>query len=381
MVATKIEEQVLNLFINNIPQFVFWKDRNSVYLGCNNNFVRTAGFTSKEEIIGKTDYDMPWSTEEADFFRKIDQEVMNSAKPQLNFEERQTLSNGDKRWLSTSKMPLFDESNVVIGIIGWYIDITDYKLMEIQIDEKNKALLEYNLQLEKSKEALELANYDLEKFTYAASHDLKTPIRTIVSFAQLLRRKMSKNLDEVSTEYIDFIINSGQRMNNLVKDILTYARTGSQELICQETILSELVSTKVDDLKQVIQSKSAKINIDLPKDPINCYPHLIGIVFYNMINNAIKFNESETPTVDCYYTESSEDWLFSIRDNGIGIDLSSIDKVFEPFQRLVKDEYEGSGIGLSICKRVINLHKGKIWIENNPTGGTIFNFSISKHLQ
>jgi len=375
-----MERQALNLFVNNIPQFVFWKDRYSVYIGCNDNFARYAGFDNREEVVGKTDYDMPWSKEEADFFIKIDKEVMSDAKSQLDFEERQTLKNGDKRWLKTSKVPLFDENKVVIGIIGWYIDITEYKMMEIEIDEKNKALLEYNLQLEKSKKALELANYDLEKFTYAASHDLKTPIRTIVSFAQLLKKHQSKNFNKESAEYIDFIINSGHRMDNLVKDILTYARTGARELISKEVIISECVSAKLSDLKQVIKSKSVKVNLDLPDTAIKCYPHLVGMVFYNLISNAIKFNESETPIVNCTYTESSDYWIFSVSDNGIGIEPTYAKKVFEPFERLMKNGYEGSGLGLSICKRVVNIHKGKIYVENNPSGGTIFNFSISKHI-
>jgi len=371
-------QQVLNLFVNNIPQFVFWKDVNCIYLGCNNNFAHYAGFNSSEEVVGKTDYDMPWSREEADFFQKIDREVMNSGKPQLNFEEPQTIENGETRWLSTSKMPLFDDNKVVIGILGWYIDITDYKMMEIKIDEKNKALLEYNLQLERSKEALELANYDLEQFTYAASHDLKTPIRTITSFAQLLKKQQGET-NQKSAEYIDFIVESGLRMNTLVEDILAYAKTGSQKLVGQEANISELVSAKLRDLEQVIHAKSAKIKLDLPSTPIKCYPHLIGMVFYNLINNALKFNESEIPTVHCTYSECSQYWKFSVSDNGIGIAPDTAQKAFEPFKRLVGRQYEGSGLGLSICKRVVNIHKGKIWIENNANGGTTFKFSISKH--
>ncbi len=375
-----MEEQLLNLFINNIPQFVFWKDRKSVYLGCNNNFANYAGFNSPKEVVGKTDYDMPWSREEADFFRKIDREVMNSGKPQLNFEEPQTLKDGSKRWLSTSKVPLFDGNKNVIGILGWYIDITDYKMMEIQIDEKNKALLEYSLQLEKSKNELMIANYDLEKFTYAVSHDLKTPIRTIVSFAQLIKHSQKNNPEPNILEYVDFIINSGKRMNVLVKDILTYARLGAERLSPQKTIISNIVSEKLLDLEDLISTKSAKVILDLPKKPIHCFADLIGIVFYNLINNALKFNESKQPKVVCTYSETALYWNFSVCDNGIGIDPIYHQQIFEPFKRLEARSYEGSGVGLSICKRVVNIHKGEIWIENNPSGGTNFKFTISKNI-
>ena len=166
-----MEKQILELFINNVSQFVFWKDLNCVYLGSNENFAKSAGFDSPDQLIGKTDYDLPWSKEEADFFRETDLKVMSSKKPQLNFEEPMTLKDGSTRWLSTSKTPLL-ENNEVIGILGWYNDITPYKQMEIEIDEKNKTLLGHSFQLEKSKKALEVANYDLEKFTYAVSLSL-----------------------------------------------------------------------------------------------------------------------------------------------------------------------------------------------------------------
>ncbi len=375
-----MEEQILNLFINNISQFVFWKDRNSNYLGCNNNFAHSAGYKTPEDLIGKTDYDMPWSKEEADFFRKIDKEVMDSGKPQLNFEEPQTLIDGSKRWLSTSKIPLFDDKRNVIGILGWYIDITNYKLMEFQIDKNNKTLLDYNLQLEKSKKALEIANYDLEKFTYAVSHDLKTPIRSIVSFAQLIKSNQRKNLDKNVVEYTDYIINSGHRMNTLVEDILNYARTGTSDLSPEKIRIENLLSKKLLDLDQLILSKSAEVKLDLHDDLIFCYPNLIGIVFYNLIHNGIKFNTDKKPLVICKSYESKTDWTFSISDNGIGIDPIYSKKIFEPFKRLAGANFEGSGIGLSICKRIVNIHNGDIWIENNSSSGSTFKFSISKNI-
>jgi chemotaxis family two-component system sensor kinase Cph1 len=120
--------------------------------------------------------------------------------------------------------------------------------------------------------------------------------------------------------------------------------------------------------------------LNLPSTAINCYSHLIGLVFYNLINNAIKFNKSDVPKICCNYTESLDYWTFTVSDNGIGIEPEYVDTIFEPFKRLVGSDYEGSGLGLSICKRVANIHKGKIWIENNPKGGTIFYFSILKHI-
>ena len=375
------EEQILRLFVNNIPQFLFWKDKDCVYLGCNENFATSAGFSTPEEVIGKTDYDFPWSKEEADFFRKIDKEVMNSGKVQLNFEESQTLKDGSKKWLSTSKIPIFD-NNKVVGILGWYIDISHYKLMQGQLDEKNKVLLEYNQQLKKSKKALEVVNSDLEKFSYAISHDLKAPLRTIISFTQILEKRLADKPKEDIKEMLDFIINAGTRMNSLIEDTLFYGRIGSSNLSPSAVNISELIRPKLKDLKQLISSKSATINLDLPESAITCYPQLLGMIFYNLISNGIKFNESAIPTINCTYTELEDHWLFKVSDNGIGIKPEFSKRVFAPFKRLVGANYEGTGLGLSICKRIANIHKGKIWVEETSynSKGTTFNFTVSKHI-
>jgi PAS domain S-box-containing protein len=239
-----MQKQALNIFTDNIAQFIFWKDRDSVYLGCNNNFANSAGLTNKEEIIGKTDYDLPWSKEESDFFRKIDKEVIDAGKPQLDFEEQQTLANGETRWLQTSKVPMLDKDGNVIGLIGWYLDITEHKKMQIKIDENNKALLDYNERLKTANKELEIVNLDLEKFTYAASHDLKTPIRIMMSFVQLLKRFEKDNLKKESLELIDYIINAANRMHLLVGDILTYAKTGVKETKASPVNIMEIVSQK-----------------------------------------------------------------------------------------------------------------------------------------
>jgi len=213
-IDSKIE--ILEKFISHIPQYVFWKDLDSVFKGCNENFAKHAELKNPKEIIGKTDYDMPWSKEESDFYRKIDKVVMSSGDAQLNFEEQITLKDGSTLWLSTSKVPLFDEQNKVIGILCWYIDITPYKSMQLSIDEKDNSLLDYSIQIKKSNKALEQANKDMELFTYAVSHDLKSPIRAIVSFSDLILKSKTENLDNKTLEKLKFIRDSGRNMDKLV---------------------------------------------------------------------------------------------------------------------------------------------------------------------
>lgn len=374
-----MEKYVLSEFINNIPEVLWWKDLNSVFVGCNNGFVKMLGLDNPSQVIGKTDYDF-FPKEEADFFQKIDQEIVASGKKQLNFEEVITMPDKGQRWLSTSKVPLYDDENNLIGTAGWFNDITAIKEMQIQIDEKSKDLLDYSARLEKSNRELELANIDLENFTYAVSHDLKGPILTIKSFSDLIKQKSADKLDPKTSKYVDFIHESAIRMESLIRDILSYGMTGTQQLVSESVELQTLINGKLLDLNQLIESKSAVVNLNLPKEKVNCYPNLIGLLFYNLINNGIKFNQSEIPTVNCGFQETEDKIIFKVEDNGIGIKAENAQKIFEPFKRMVGQEFEGSGIGLSICKKVAMLHRGKIWLDKSEAGATSFKFSIPKKL-
>jgi len=377
---SNIEKNILFQFIESIPQYVWWKDVNSIFLGCNVKLANYVGLKNPKEIIGKSDFDIFSKKEDAEFVRKIDQQIITSGQPQLNYEVALTLPDIGKRWLSTSKIPMYDKNNIVIGTIGWFSDITEFKEMQIQIDEKNKALFNYSLQLRNTNRELELANIDLEKFTFAASHDLKSPIRTMKVFAQLLKKNESQLRDK-SLEYIDFICQSSDRMATLIDDILSYAQTGIKDMIPEYIDLHEIVSDKLIGLKSMIESKSAVVNLDLPSTNVKAYSKLISLVFYNLINNGIKFNNSSTPIINCSCLEKENNWVFSIEDNGIGINAKYQQEIFLPFTRLVTMEIEGSGIGLSICKRIVTLHEGEIWVQESTSGRTVISFSIAKDLK
>lgn len=381
MKVINIEKNLLFQFINNITKFVWWKDKDSIFIGCNEKLAYYIGLNSADEIIGKSDYDIFDTKEDAESVIKIDQEIMASGKPQLNFEEYLTMGNLGKRWLSTSKIPLYGDEGEIIGTIGWFKDITEFKELEFQINEKNKALFEYNIELKIANQHLELVNSDLEKFTYAASHDLKGPVRTTKCFAELLKKNEGINLDKKALEYVDIICEATNRMKNLIEDILAYAQAGSSELIAESTDINEIISDKMIDLQPSYGEHSVDINLNLPKEKIKVYPQLIGLVFYNLLSNGIKFNDSPMPKIDCSYTEDDNFWTFSIQDNGIGIDQKYAEDIFKPFKRLVHQGIEGSGIGLSICNRIVTLHKGKIWLEQSMIGSTTFKFTISKHLK
>ena len=373
------QEELLQLIIDNIPQFMFWKDRDSVYLGCNMNFAKSAGLNRPSEIIGKTDYDLPWSKEESDFYRSIDKKVMDSGIPEINFEEPQTTTKGKVIWLRTSKIPFRNIEGDVIGILGTYEDITVKKELELKIIKTAESLKYTNESLNNVNSKLERANIDLEQFAYAASHDLQEPLRMIGSYTSLLNRKYSDKIDENGKDYMNFVVEGVERMSKLIRGILSYSKLGKVEEKFEMVDLSFLVEEKLKDLTRVIHESNAHVDVNLPSKPVYCQPDQIGILFYNLIYNGIKFNESEKPIVEINFEEKKEEWLFSINDNGIGVEKEFFETIFKAFKRLnTRQEYSGSGIGLSICKRIVTLHKGNIWVESNPGSGTTFYFNIKK---
>jgi len=292
------------------------------------------GLGEKSDLVGLSDYDL-WAKADADAIVERDRQIMLSGESQLNFEEVLTSQNGEKKWLSTSKVPLYNEFKEIVGTVGLFHDVTAYKEMEIELDDKAKSLVTYISQVEKANRDLKLTNIDLETFTYAASHDLKGPLITIKSFASLLKEKEGGNIDSSSMQILDMIIDSTYRMETLVNDMLDYAQAGTASKQLEAIDLNELVMTKVQDLNQLINSRSAKVNLNLPQIPVLCYSKLIGIVFYNLISKGIKFIESKEPIISCDFKEEPDSWVFSVEDNGVGIHSQYSKQIFEPFKRLV----------------------------------------------
>lgn len=366
-------DSFLQLVLNNIPSFVFWKDREYKYLGCNMNFAKTAGLKSPDEIIGKNDYDMPWSKEDSDFYRKVDKEVMASGKPQINFEEPQTFSNGLTRWLRTSKIPLRNFSGVVIGILGLYEDITERKNIELELSEQNKNLRTLNTKLE-------LANIDLEQFAYALSHDLQEPLLMMEGFSKSLLNKYAAALDGNGKNSLEYIIKGTQRMSTLIRQILNYSELEKIEDQFKKVDLNIILKKVLKDLNNFLNDKKAEIKANLPSQKVKCRPQRMKILFNNLITNGVKFNESEIPEIEIGFKEKETEFQFTFSDNGIGIDKKFNNIIYKPFKRLHnRRKFPGSGIGLSICKRVVHLHGGIIFhTANKNNSGTSFHFTIPK---
>jgi light-regulated signal transduction histidine kinase (bacteriophytochrome) len=225
---------------------------------------------------------------------------------------------------------------------------------------------------------MQSANKELEQFAYIVSHDLQEPLRMITSFLKLLEMEMEGKLDENSKEYIHFTVDGAERMKVLINDLLEYSRIGTNSEKFTLTDFNEVVKDVLQVLEENIQETGALISVKpLPSLPAN--RSLISQLFLNLIGNAIKYRDHKIPQVEIGSIEEAENWKFYVNDNGIGIDPRYYDKIFVMFQRIhSKSEYKGTGIGLAICKKVVQSHGGNIWVESQPGIGSTFYFTIPK---
>lgn len=243
------------------------------------------------------------------------------------------------------------------------------------MEEQSKKLEDFNIELKRS-------NSDLEHFAYAASHDLREPLRVISSFTGLLARNYQDSKDKDTAQYVYFIQDGVIRMTKLIQNLLDYARVGKNEIKFTKAKLNNIVATKLFDLSELIKEKNAHVEVDdLPI--IYCEKEQISMLFNNLISNAIKFNKKDKRIVKITNHQDAPRgyWKISVSDNGIGIKEEYQQKIFEIFQRLhAKSEFEGTGIGLALCQKIINSHKGEIKVESVIGEGTTFSIFVPKGL-
>jgi PAS domain S-box-containing protein len=224
-------------------------------------------------------------------------------------------------------------------------------------------------------EALERSNSDLEQFAYVASHDLQAPLRVVSGCVELLERRYHGKLDEGADEYIDLAISGVERMQRLIEDLLSYSRVSQSEQPFEVVDFNVAVSTVLDELAGEIADRRADVRVgDLPT--LAAEPTQIDQLFQNLISNAIKFTETE-PVVEVSAQRENSNWRFAIADNGIGIPPEHRERIFKMFQRLHgHDQFPGTGIGLAICKRIVDHHGGELRVDDGQAGGTVMSFTI-----
>jgi light-regulated signal transduction histidine kinase (bacteriophytochrome) len=235
-------------------------------------------------------------------------------------------------------------------------------------------------QIQKKSIELEQKNIQLEHFAYIASHDLNEPLRTIHSFIDIIREEHEDIINEELEIYLNFIQDSLDRMRSMINGLLNYSRIGKSkdfEIIGINNLLVELQ----EDLNHLIHANKVTLKVpDLPH--IYCSRLELKQLFQNLITNAVKFQNSDKfPVIIISYSEQAQHWQFCVSDNGIGIREEKQQEIFNIFTKLHRDsEYEGQGIGLSFCKKIVELHEGEIWVESIPNEGSKFYFTISKNI-
>jgi light-regulated signal transduction histidine kinase (bacteriophytochrome) len=232
-------------------------------------------------------------------------------------------------------------------------------------------------QLYDTVQELQRSNQELEQFAYVASHDLQEPLRMISSYTQLLARRYKGRLDDDADEFIGFAVDGATRMQALIGDLLTYSRVGRAAAEPQFVAGHSVVERALSNLQVAIETKQATIEVGSLPAVVGDPGQLIQL-FQNLIGNAIKFTAEDAPHVEIGGAEHADgECLLWVRDNGIGIDPQFHDRIFAIFQRLhARSEYEGTGIGLAICKKIVERHGGRIWVESAVGEGTTFKFTL-----
>jgi signal transduction histidine kinase len=245
-------------------------------------------------------------------------------------------------------------------------------------ESARRAIREKKLREEKSKALEELArsNRDLEQFAYVASHDLQEPLRMVAAYTQLLAERYQGKLDANADKYIHYAVDGATRMQTLVQDLLAFSRVGRNGTEPKLVDLNTIVEIVKKNLSATIEESKAQItSARLPEVLFD--PSLCVQLIQNLVANAIKFRGPEPPKIHIGAEKNAAEWIFSVKDNGIGIDPEYADTIFVIFKRLhTKDEYPGSGIGLAICKKIVERHGGRIWVESQPGQGAEFKFTV-----
>ena len=317
-----------------------------------------------EELLGFTMMEKYPGIENTELF-KILTECMTERRSRI-MENEFTYPDGSTRFLELSIQP------VPKGLFILSMDITERKQAE-------QIKIQLNQDLKKRAAELLDSNAELERFAYVASHDLQEPLRMISSFLQLLEKRLAGSLDETGRRYINFAVDGSERMKKLINDLLEYSRLGNSKESKTDVDCNKVLQT-VHNFYDLSLRETKTTLITKPLPVIKAIEPQILQLFQNLVGNAIKYGKSDGMEIEVGCISQNEFWQFYVKDNGIGIDPKFFDKIFIIFQRLHnKSEYSGTGIGLSICKKIVKRHGGRIWVESVAGEGSTFYFTIPKN--
>jgi PAS domain S-box-containing protein len=378
-------EALYHSLVDTLPISILRKDLQGRVTYGNRGYAEKMG-RPLVQLLGKTDFEL-FPRDLAEKYLRDDQEVIQTGKIFEDVEEHRSPNGGARSYVHVLKAPVRDSSGKVVGTQVIFWDVTARRIAE-------------ETQMRTAAD-LARSNKELEQFAYVASHDLQEPLRMVTSYTQLIARRYGDRLDADAKEFMQFAVSGALRMQRLIQDLLTYSRVGTRGKPFEPTDLNEIFSAVKDNLRLALEETRAVVENDpLPKimgDAVQLVQ-----LFQNLLGNALKFRSSKPPHVrvicerrtatSCPVDgalgtrnkggEPEEEWVFRVRDNGIGIEPQFFDKIFVIFQRLhTHEQYPGTGIGLAICKKIVERHGGRIWVESAAGEGATFHFTLPVALE
>ncbi|HEY9802470.1 MAG TPA: PAS domain S-box protein [Leptolyngbyaceae cyanobacterium] len=372
-------EREFRTLVENTPDVITRHNRQYRYLYLNPAATKESGVPI-ETYLGKAPSELGYPQEITDFWETSLEEVFTTGE--MRIDEYRVINQNEPKVYQTYVVPELGADGAVESVLTITRDVTALR----EAEESSKQLTE----------ELKRSNHELEQFAYVASHDLQEPLRAITSFTQMLAKRYQGQLDAKADTYIEFIVDGAMRMQQLVKDLLTYSRVGRHELKLQPVDCNALLERVKKDLQIKIAETGALIVVD-PLPTVMADPNQLSNLLLNLISNSLKYRSDIIPQIyisvkrntiqliEQYHTQtfsqlnadSQEEWIFSVQDNGIGMEMQYAERIFGIFQRLhTSDEYSGTGLGLAICKKIVERHGGRIWVESQLGQGATFYFTI-----
>lgn len=367
------EKQQFRLMFNAVPAMIWYKDTKNRFLLVNEAAAASMGRTVKEmegkpcsEILPAKAYDL----------YRDDLEIIQTGKPKLGVIEELDLPSRKSIWIRTDKLPEYDSMGRVVGILVFAQDITERLTAEGEVRRLN-AELEQRVAARTAE--LRAANHELESFAYSVSHDLRTPLRTIDGFSQLVLDEYGEALDQSGLDYLERVRSASQRMGHLIDDLLKLTRVSRSELRREPLDLSALARQVAEDLRRNEPGRDVELIIE-PVPVAKGDPVLMLNVMQNLLGNAWKFTSRTEEGARIEFgslTTGEGRTAYYVRDNGVGFDMVYVEKLFGAFQRLHgQEDFEGSGIGLATVQLILRRHGGEVWAEGAPGKGATFYFSV-----
>lgn len=373
-------EERYRLLVGQVKEYgIFMLDEKGRIISWNEGAKRMKGY-SAEEIIGK--YFSIFYPEEDKLNARPAQEL-KVAREQGKYEEEgwRVRKDGTMFWASVVITSIYSDKGNFLGFSKVTRDLTERRQADVALKESNEKYKLLANQLREANMNLEHANKELEEFTSIASHDLQEPVRTVRSFLVVIDKKLSdKNVSEEELKtYIQKALKANSRMRELISNLLQYAQLSKGELSWEDINVNDMVGEVLQNLKNRIEATGAIITINCQVKSMHGDRIQLMQLLQNLLTNSLKFVEDKKPVIKIHCAEETNHVLFSISDNGIGIAKESQNKIFEIFRReYTTTKYPGTGIGLSICKKIVERHKGRIWVQSEPGKGTTFYFTINE---